>query len=185
MFAKSATDASLKLQSIVSPYGYLFANRNPSIENKMAAFTKLFLIGPPSNTFGEQSDGPHQLDVEILLGEGSRQWYEARYFTERLGPIGDVKVFVPETPDDVKSLLDACIVFVASQFRSCPSFAEADLILKGVERLDFGEAPESVPVIWKQLRREALPLFRKLPVFETSLTLLDLSEEHFDCDLDA
>jgi hypothetical protein len=151
----------------------------------MAAFTKLFLIGPPSLTFGGKSDGPHQLDMQILLGEGSRQWYEARYFKERLGPIGDVKIFVPESPNEAKSLLDACIVFVASQFRSCPSFAEADLILKGIDRLDFGAAPEAVPVIWKQLRREALPLFRKLPIFEASLTMLDLSEENYDCDLDS
>lgn len=151
----------------------------------MAAFTKLFLIGPPSLTFGDVSVGPHQLDMQILLGEGSRQWYEARYFKERLGPIGDVKIFVPEAPDEAINLLDACIVFVASHFRSCPSFAEADLLLKGIERLDFGAAPESVPVTWKQLRREALPLFRKLPIFEASLSMLDLSEENHDCDLDS
>lgn len=148
----------------------------------MAAFSKLYLIGQAS--FSRGTDGPNQLDMQILLGEGSRQWYEARYFKERLGPIGDVKIFVPESANEATSLLDACIVFVASQFRSCPSFAEADLILKGIDRLDFGATPESVPVIWKQLRREALPLFRQLPIFETSLTLLDLSEEIYDCDLD-
>jgi hypothetical protein len=150
----------------------------------MAAFTKLFLIGQPSVRWGE-SDGPHQLDMEILLGEGSRQWYEARYFKKRLGPIGDVKIFVPDSPDEAKNLLDACMVFVASQFRSCPSFGESDLLLKGIERMDFGTAPERVPVIWKQFRREALPLFRQLPIFEAPLTMLKLSEEHYDCELDA
>ena len=151
----------------------------------MATFSRLFLIGQPASSFGGVADGPNQLDMQILAGEGSRQWYEARYFKEGLGPIGDVKIFVPEFPDAATHLLDACIVFVASQFRSCPSFAEADLLLKGIDRLDYGAAPESVPVVWKQLRREALPLFRKLPIFEASLTMLDLSEENYDCDLDA
>lgn len=150
----------------------------------MAAYTKLFLIGPPSRPFGGKPEGPHQLDMQILQGEGSRQWYEARYFKERLGPIGDVKTFVPESANEAKSLLDACIVFVASQFRSCPSFAEANLLLTGIDRLDFGTAPESVPVVWKQLRREALPLFRELPIFEASLDMLNLSEESYDCGLD-
>ena len=103
---------------------------------------------------------------------------------KRLGPIGDVKIFVPESPDEAKNLLDACMVFVTSQFRSCPSFGESDLLLKGIERMDFGTAPERVPVIWKQFRREALPLFRQLPIFEASLTMLKLSEEHYDCGLD-
>jgi hypothetical protein len=149
----------------------------------MAAFSKLFLIGQPSSAF--TADGPKQIDMQILLGEGSRQWYEARYFTERLGPIGDVKIFVPESPNESRNLLDACIVFMASQFRTCPSFAEANLLLKGIDRLDFGAAPENVPVIWRQLRREAVPQFRKLPVFEAPLTMLDLSEENYDCELDA
>ena len=71
--------------------------------------------------------------------------------------------------DGPDALIDACIAFYPQHFRSCPSLAEAALVLNDTDCLDFDIGTTNVPVIWPKLREEARPLFKQLCVMQARL----------------
>jgi len=79
----------------------------------------------------------------------------------------------PGRPNHPDALIDACIAFYPQHFRSCPSLAEAALVLNDTDCLDFDLGTTNVPVIWKQLREEARPLFKQLCVMQARLERVD------------
>ena len=133
----------------------------------MAGFTKIYVIGEPAGFMG--SDGVTDVVLQIWVGEGSRQWLEPRWFRGPAKAIAKVKRIVPAGPDDPNALLDAVIAFLPDHFRSCPSFAEAELVLADTELLDFDADRSNVPVIWNRLRDEARPRFKELCVMQAIL----------------
>ena len=44
----------------------------------MAGYSKIYCIGGEGGFLG--SDGMNPIDFQILVGDGNRQWLEARYF---------------------------------------------------------------------------------------------------------
>jgi hypothetical protein len=150
----------------------------------MAGFSKLYLVGSTGGFMG--ADGLNRPFFQIMVGDADRQWLEPVYDAEsqRLveaegnatptispKPIGDVRRLVPLGPNDPVAILDAVIAFFPAFFENCPSLAAVEAQLYGVERLDFNIGG-SVPAEWEQLRKEALPRFRQLGVFEAELRLL-------------
>jgi hypothetical protein len=66
--------------------------------------------------------------------------------------------------------LDAAIVFLTPLFEGCPSHASVEAEVERVTMLDFHLG--KIPAAWQQLRKEALPVFRELNVFEAELRAL-------------
>jgi hypothetical protein len=154
----------------------------------MAGFSKVYFIGSTGGFMG--ADGLARPFFQIMVGDADRQWLEPVYDPESQRnvtegaatsgnpvprPIGDLKVLVPARPDDPLSILDATIAFFPAFFASCPSLPSVEAQLSGVSRLDFNIG-QSVPTEWRQLRVEALPLFKQLGVFEADLRTLDVAK---------
>jgi len=145
----------------------------------MAGYSKIYCIGSSGGFRG--SDGLARPFFQILVGNSDRQWMEPLYDLESNRqakgptpkPIGDVKTLIPAGPNDPVAILDATIAFFSELFRDCPTFAVIESKLQNVAMLDFNDG-KSVPMEWKQLRREALPRFRELAVFEAELKEMDL-----------
>lgn len=140
----------------------------------MAGFSTIYSVGGLGGFMG--ADGINPIWAQILVGEGGRQWLEAVYLDKSFSPLGDVRVVIPEGPNHPNGLLDACIAFLPKLFRDCPTLSVMNEKLRGVEMLDFNMGKHEIPTEWQQLRREALPIFRSLNIFESSLTPLDLSK---------
>ena len=138
----------------------------------MAGFSRVYFIGSTGGFMG--SDGLARPFIQILQGEGGRQWLEAIYQDPNARAIAELKTVVPVSPDDPLALLDAAIVFASHLFEGCPTFNTVAAQLEGVGKLDF-DIGQSAPTEWAQLRTEALPIFRKLNVFEAELRPLDTS----------
>jgi hypothetical protein len=136
----------------------------------MAGFSKVYFIGSTGGFMG--ADGLARPFIQILQGEGSRQWLEAIYQDENMRPMAGLQTLVPARPDDPVVLLDAAIVFASRLFEECPSFSTVAAQLEGVGKLDF-DIGRSAPSEWAQLRREALPIFQELDVFEATLQPVD------------
>lgn len=133
----------------------------------MAGFTKIYCIGSGGGFLGQ--DGPNQILAQIWLGEGERQWYEARYFDDELGAMGRLRVIVPPAPDGTDNLLDACIAFFPAAFEGCPSYRKVMEQLGAVERLDFHARPGEVPEAWSQLREEARSAYADLALWSAEI----------------
>jgi hypothetical protein len=101
----------------------------------MAGFCALYCIGGLGGFRG--SDGINPILMQIWVGISNRQWFEARYFDSDIGPIGRIKVVVPEGPDDPNALLDACLAFYPRAFDQCASMAAVQSKLAEAEQLDF------------------------------------------------
>jgi hypothetical protein len=138
----------------------------------MAGFSKVYFIGSAGGFMG--SDGLARPFVIILQGKSSRQWLEPIYQDETMQPIGSLESLVPEGPDHPLALLDAAIAFLPRLFDQCPSFNSVAAQLEGVSNLDFNIG-QSVPTEWEQLRREALPIFRGLNVYDAELRPVDVT----------
>lgn len=136
----------------------------------MAGFSKVYFIGSTGGFMG--ADGLARPFVQILQGEGNRQWFEAVYQDDEMRPMAGLRTMVPARPDDPLALLDAAIVFASRLFEQCPSFNTVAAQLEGVGKLDF-DIGRSAPAEWTALRREALPIFQKLNVFEAELRPVD------------
>lgn len=113
-------------------------------------------------------DGINRLDLMILVGDGNRQWLEARIFNPQIRPLGKVKTIIPEGPNNPNSLLDALIAFFPSYFDDCPTMAQVRKEMEGVRRMDF-DLNKGIPESWEQLRTEAQKLVKNLPVYEAVL----------------
>jgi hypothetical protein len=133
----------------------------------MAGFSKIYVIGREAGFRG--ADGVTDVQLQIWVGDGNRQWLEPHWFAAPPKAIAKVARIVPAGPDDPEALLDAAIAFLPDHFRSCPSFTEAELVLADTDVLDFDLDPENVPVAWKRLREEARPRFQKLCVMQATL----------------
>ena len=147
----------------------------------MAGYSKVYFVGSTGGFMG--ADGLARPFFQIMIGDASRQWMEVVYdaasqasVSAAEGPlasplpkrIGKVVTIIPAEPDDPVALLDAVIAFFPAFFRDCPSLAAVEAQLASVEMLDF-TTRENVPAQWDQLRKEALPRFRELAVFEADL----------------
>jgi hypothetical protein len=138
------------------------------MESRMAGYSKLYCIGGLGGFKG--ADGINPIELQIWVGNSSRQWLEAHHFDNNVRPIGKIKAIVPEGPNDPNALLDACIAFYPKAFAQCASMAAVESKLARAESLDFhmGEIPQE----WHQLRREALGPFRGLHIFEAELRMI-------------
>lgn len=136
----------------------------------MAGFSRLYVVGGQGGFMG--ADGVNPIEAMVLIGDADRQWLEARYFDTSITPIGAVRVIVPAGPDLPDSLLDACIAFFPRYFKACPSLAEVESALEGVERLDFDARPQDIPFAWAKLREEARPMFAQMAIWKADLVRL-------------
>ena len=150
----------------------------------MAGFSKVYFVGSTGGFMG--ADGLARPFFQIMVGDSDRQWMEPVYDPESQRgvegasgsdaplprPIGDVRALVPAQPDSPDSVLDAVIAFFPAFFSSCPSLPSVAAQLSGVTRLDFNIG-QSVPSEWNRLRSEALPLFKRLGIFEAELRPFD------------
>lgn len=137
----------------------------------MAGFSKIYVIGREAGFLG--ADGVTDVQLQIWVGDGDRQWLEPRWFAAPPKAIAKVARIVPAGPDDPEALLDAAIAFLPDHFRSCQSFTEAELVLADTDCLDFDIGTTNVPVIWPKLREEARPLFKQLCVMQAKLERVD------------
>jgi len=118
------------------------------------------------------ADGINPIALQIWVGEGNRQWFEAHYFDNDIRPIGKIKTIVPEGPDDRNGLLDACLAFYPRAFAQCASMAAVQSKLTLAETLDFDMGKSKIPQEWHQLRSEALGPFRGQHIFEAELRMI-------------
>ena len=102
-------------------------------------------------------------------------WLESHYVDRRLKPIGKIRVIMPEVPDALHRLLDACIAFAPKYFQECPSLEKVKEDLRDTKRLDFHLGKDKIPASWESLRKEAAPIFEKLNVFEAKLSQIDFN----------
>jgi len=138
----------------------------------MAGYSKIFYIGDLGGFQG--ADGINPITFQILVGDADRQWYEVIYLNKRIKSIGQIKIIIPESPNNPNALLDSCIAFYPSYFSSCPSLKVLEVKLAKATRLDF-DLKRDIPQEWYQLRKDALPLFKLLNIFEANLKIIDLS----------
>lgn len=143
----------------------------------MGGFSRIYGI---TGTFRDNSESVALIYVQILVGEGHRQWYEAHYFDKSIKPIGKIRSMVPIGPNDENSLLDACIAFAPKFFESCPTLKKIKEELKDSEVLGFDSDKDKIPKEWKQLRREAAPIFEKLNISKIKLIPLSTEQRYLD-----
>ena len=133
----------------------------------MAGYSKIYVIGGQGGFMG--ADGVNPIEFLVLVGDSDRQWLEPKYFDRSIKPIGKLRVIVPAGPDQLDSLLDACIAFCPRHFSGCPSLGEVESVLRDVQRLDFHACPEDIPTAWARLRDEARPLFANMCIWRADL----------------
>lgn len=148
----------------------------------MAGYSKIYCVGGEGGFLG--GDGINPICIQILLGEGNRQWLEVHYFnndinelTDRkkdrddpdrsIKPMGNVRKIIPVGPNLPDNLLDACLAFIPTYFESCPTLAQVAAGLQDATSIDFHLDDE--PTGWGQLRDEAKPLFKHLIIYEAEL----------------
>ena len=137
----------------------------------MAGFSRIYCIGGLGGYMG--SDGMNPILLQIWVGDASRQWLEAHYFTSDIKPLGKVNRIIPTgpLPDYSDGLFDACIVFFPEHFQACPMLKVVEKQLVDVDCIDF-DMKHNVPPEWPELREEARELFNGLVIFEAELTPL-------------
>ena len=139
----------------------------------MAGYSKIYCIGGEGGFMG--ADGINPIDIQILVGDGGRQWLEVRYFSRDIRPMGKVKVIIPAGPNHPDALIDACLAFFPEYFESCSSLTRVVETLRNRSRIDFDLNGE--PSGWAQLREEAKPLFKNLVIYEAELNKVNLKSE--------
>ncbi|MEO7647173.1 MAG: hypothetical protein ABIV11_02885 [Gemmatimonadaceae bacterium] len=153
----------------------------------MVGYSKVYFVGATGGFMG--ADRLARPFFQIMVGDGSRQWMEVVYdaasqasVAAAEGPLasplpkrmGKVITIIPAKPDDPVAFLDAVIAFFPAFFRDCPTLSAVEAQLADVEMLDF-HMGENVPAQWEQLRKEALPRFRELGLFQADLREVDTS----------
>ena len=126
---------------------------------------------------GKNTDKTNSVDLEILVGYGNRIWLEPKYHNKTIRPIGKIRTVIPSSPDDQNALLDACIAFAPKYFAKCPTLDDISKKLANMRTLDF-DFKENIPDDWHQLRKEAAPIFEKLPIFRMDLTEMKGDEKY-------
>lgn len=136
----------------------------------MAGYSRIYVIGGQGGFMG--ADGVRHPECMLLVGEGSRQWFEPRYLDKSISAIGKLRSMVPAGPADPDSLLDACIALFPRYFKGCPSLEEVESELRDREQLDFDADPKGIPAGWVRLREEARPLFANMGIWQADLVPL-------------
>ena len=124
----------------------------------MAGYSKIYCIGPEGGFMG--CDGISRLDLMILVGDGNRQWLEARIFNPEIRPLGEMKSIIPNGPNDPDC------------FEDCPTMAQVRKEMEGVQLMDF-DLKKGIPESWEQLRNEVRELVKDLPVYEAVLKRIE------------
>ena len=137
----------------------------------MAGYSRIYCIGGLGGFIG--ADGINPILFQVLVGDGSRQWLEALYVKRNIKRLGRVKKIIPERPDDVSALLDACIAFYPEHFKGCPSLAKVEKELGQAEMLDFDASKSKIPRSWSILRKEAEPFYKQLNIWFAELRPLE------------
>jgi len=140
----------------------------------MNGYSRVYCIGGAGDEGGIR--GVHPLLMQILVGTSGHQWLEPRYFDESMGPLGQIRVVIPEQPDHPHALIDACIAFFPDYFRACPLLNAVEQEVRDACELDFRSDRTSIPEHWPYLRKQALPIFRELHIFEGALEILSLDD---------
>ena len=139
----------------------------------MAGYSSIFCIGGVGGFQG--CDGINPINLQIFVGNSDRMWLESHYVDRTLRPIGKIRIIIPEVPDSLHRLLDACIAFAPKYFQECPSLEKVKEELRDTKRLDFDSGKDKIPASWESLRKEATPIFEKLNVFEAKLSQIDFN----------
>lgn len=142
----------------------------------MAGYSKIYCIGGEGGFMG--ADGINPIIAQLWVGDGGRQWFEARYFEKGFKAMASVKSMVPKGPNTMEGLIDATILFFPEHYRTCPSYSVAVRQLKGVDMVDF-DLKNGVPEIWSTLRKEAKPHFKTLNIYMANLNPLRKSKPIF------
>lgn len=137
----------------------------------VAGYSAILCIGDAADPHRDDAIG--SILLQIWVGEGSRQWFEAHYFREDIQPLGSIQIVFPASTDDEWGVLDACLAFYPRFFTSCRSLTAIAAELTGVDRLDFDQGQAELPAAWQQLRREAGALMPELPIYIAGLSRLD------------
>jgi hypothetical protein len=136
----------------------------------MAGYSALYCVGDSGGYLS--ADGPNRIYFQILVGDADRQWMEVHYFDSRIRPIVHARL-VPAYPNDPRALVDACILFYPDHFKACSLLQPtAKALRRAMGRksvLDFHLDANRMPESWPALRKEALPLFKRLNVFRADL----------------
>ena len=132
----------------------------------MAGYSKIYCVGEPGGFMG--ADGINPILFQILVGDADRQWYEVHYFDTHIKPIGKIEAMIPESPDSINSILDACLIFFPEFFESCKILSSLKSELSKCTRIDFN-LKSNVPENWQALRNEAQDKFKELAIFEADL----------------
>jgi len=119
------------------------------------------------------ADGVNPIEFLVLIGDADRQWLEPHYFDTSIKPVGKLRAIVPARPDQMDSLLDACIAFCPRHFSKCPSLGEVESALRDAQRLDFHAHPQDIPAAWTRLRDEARPLFADMSIWRADLVPIE------------
>jgi hypothetical protein len=142
----------------------------------MAGFRRLYCIGGLGGFQG--ADGLNPIEFQILIGQGDRFWLESMYHNNKIKPIGSIKIIVPTQEDHSYALIDACIAFAPKYFTQCPSLQKVSELLKDHKRLDLDLGQDKIPESWYVLRKEAIPIFEELNIFQGNLLELDASKKY-------
>ena len=143
----------------------------------MGGFSKIFCI---SGEVYENYESVHSVQLFIFAGEGNRQWYEPHYVSKNIKPIGKIHTIIPAGVNDENSLLDACIAFAPKLFDSCPTLKKIQAELEDSKSLSLVE--DEIPNDWKQLRREAAPIFETLNVSKIEFIPLNTDQRYLGSD---
>jgi len=138
----------------------------------MAGFSRAVYIGSPGGYLG--ADGLNPIDLEILIGDGNRQWFEAVYHNKSIKPKGKQKTIVPFYPDSIDSLIDAIIIFYPSLFDSSPIIKEAYNQLSDIQFIDFANE-KIIPANWIDIRNEARKYISDLTVYYANFEEISLA----------
>jgi hypothetical protein len=131
----------------------------------------MYVIGGEGGFMG--ADGVNPIEFLVLVGDADRQWLEPKYFDKSIKPIGKLRVIVPAGPDQLDSLLDACIAFCPRHFSECPSLGEVQSALRDAQRLDFDARPQEIPTAWARLREEARPIFADMNIWRADFVAIE------------
>lgn len=99
---------------------------------------------------------------EIWVGQNGRIWFWKKNI-QNFTSLGKITTIIPGSPEYEPWLVDACIVFAPKYFESCSSLEKIKLEFKDKTFLDF-DLDKNIPESWSQLRREALPIYKKLVI---------------------
>ncbi len=138
----------------------------------MTGFTKIYCFGNNRSIFSD--DGINQINMEVLVGDGNRQWLEPRYYT-KFKPIANISKIVPEEPYQNKNLLLAAIIFSPIRFRACRSLKELIHLLDSNIQNSFLDVDRSREKYWyrsgvlQDVMSQAEPIYNQLNIFEANL----------------